>query len=297
MASQRLTVTVLLLGTGFIGQAFIRELKRRFINYAALSRSQLDYSKFDNLWLFLRDHKPRFVINAAGVVGTHNINWCEEYQAETLLANVVLPATIANACAVFGISLAHLSSGCLYDCAHCHQPPEGFSESDAPNFCFRDRPCSFYSGTKALAEEVVAGQRTYIWRLRMPFGEVDHPKNLLSKLQSYLQIYDSPANSLSHLGESVAACLDLWQNELPYGTWNIVNPGTLTNRQIAERIQDILHPARPLKYFGLDESYLYMRAPRSNCVLSPRKLLSTGIVMRPVDEAVDEALRNWKVGS
>ena len=31
----------------------------------------------------------------------------------------------------------------------------GFTETDAPNFSFRDPPCSFYSGTKALGEEVV----------------------------------------------------------------------------------------------------------------------------------------------
>ena len=31
----------------------------------------------------------------------------------------------------------------------------GFSESDEPNFCFAHNNCSFYSGTKAMAEEVI----------------------------------------------------------------------------------------------------------------------------------------------
>lgn len=291
-------MTVLILGgTGFIGGAFIAELKRRFVSYVALSRAQLDYTRPGNLELFLKEHRPKFLINAAGVSGTPNVDWCEEHRAETLLANVVLPATIANACAVYAIPFGHVSSGCLYDSAHCHQPPDGFEETEPPNFSFRNPPCSFYSGSKALAEEVIAGARCYVWRLRLPFSEVDQRKNLLSKLQTYHQIYDNPPNSLSHLGESVAACLDLWQNELPYGTYNVVNPGSLTNRQIAERIQEILRPERELKYFGLDESYLYMKAPRSNCILSCRKLLASGIQMRPVEEALTESLHSWKTAA
>jgi dTDP-4-dehydrorhamnose reductase len=288
-------MTVLLLGgSGFIGGAFQSELKRRFINYTSISRAALDYTRFETLWLFLKEHRPKFVINAAGVSGIQNIDWCEEYQADTLLANVVLPATVANACAAFKIPWGHISSGCIYNAAHCHQPPNGFTEQDTANFTFRARPYSFYSGSKALGEEVAAGARSYIWRIRMPFSAAAHPKNLLSKLQTYTQIYDNPPNSLSHLGESVAACLDLWQNELPYGIWNIVNPGALTNRQIAERIQEILKPERELKYFGLDEGYLYMRAPRSNCILSPAKLLATGIEMRPVGEALTWSLEHWQ---
>ena len=49
----------------------------------------------------------------------------------------------------------------------------GFTETDPPNFSFRDPPCSFYSGTKALGEEAIAGiGQSYIWRLRIPFDEI-----------------------------------------------------------------------------------------------------------------------------
>jgi hypothetical protein len=51
----------------------------------------------------------------------------------------------------------------------------GFTETDTPNFSFRDQPCSFYSGTKALGEEAMAGiGQSYIWRLRIPFDEFDN---------------------------------------------------------------------------------------------------------------------------
>ena len=38
----------------------------------------------------------------------------------------------------------------------------GFTEDDPPNFTFRAGPCSFYSGTKALGEEVLAGRPNVI---------------------------------------------------------------------------------------------------------------------------------------
>ena len=46
------------------------------------------------------------------------------------------------------------------------------TEDDDPNFSFRSPPCSFYSGSKALGEEVLEGaENCYIWRLRIPFNQ------------------------------------------------------------------------------------------------------------------------------
>src|SRR5207248_2543609 len=93
----------------------------------------------------------------------------------------------------------------------------GFSEADRPNFSFRDGPCSFYSGSKALGEEAVDGVgRNYIWRLRIPFDELDNPRNYLSKVQRYAKVYDN-VNSISHRADFVRACLDLWQTGAPFG--------------------------------------------------------------------------------
>ena len=71
----------------------------------------------------------------------------------------------------------------------------GFTETDPPNFTFRDPPCSFYSGTKALGEEMwrrrlvprCVGPASYIWRLRIPFDEFDNARNYLSKVQRYAE--------------------------------------------------------------------------------------------------------------
>jgi len=194
---------ILLLGaTGYIGQSFAAELTRRGRNFRALSRSDLDYTRFDLLFAFLREHRPEFVVNAAGYTGKPNVDACEEHKADTLQGNTLFPQTVAQACSAAGIPWGHVSSGCIYAGAHVthngatttekdltrsewreliEKNPSavrGFNEDDAPNFSFRQPPCSFYSGTKALGEEAILGTgNSYIWRLRIPFDEYDGARN------------------------------------------------------------------------------------------------------------------------
>src|ERR1019366_252980 len=106
---------ILLLGaTGYIGEAFARELKRRNEKFISLSRKEVDYTRFDLLLEFLRDKKPAFVINAAGYTGKPNVDACELDKAGTLVGNTLLPQTIAHACAAAGIPWGHVSSGCIF---------------------------------------------------------------------------------------------------------------------------------------------------------------------------------------
>src|SRR6476620_11875860 len=105
---------VLLGASGYIGQAFARELERRQSNFVSLSRAQFDYSSFDTLHEYLSTQKPEFVINAAGYAGKPNVDVCERLRADTLVGNTLLPQTIAHACAALDIPWGHVASGCIY---------------------------------------------------------------------------------------------------------------------------------------------------------------------------------------
>jgi len=312
---------ILLLGaTGYIGEAFARELTRRKLDFIALSRKETDYSRFDVLLNYLKSKKPAFVINAAGYTGKPNVDAAETARADALIGNAMLPQTIAHACATVGIPWGHVSSGCIYAGAHVQMDgrshveldltqiaihaiveknPEhihGFKETDAPNFSFRSPPCSFYSGTKALGEEVIAGiGQSYVWRLRIPFDEYDSSRNYLSKLQRYPKVYDN-VNSVSHRADFAKACLDLWEIRAPFGTYNITNPGFTTARHVVTLIQKHLKPKHDFEFWPNDDEFYKKaaKAPRSNCVLDVSKLLATGVKIRDVEEALEDSLRNWK---
>ena len=77
-------MVVLLGASGYIGQAFSNELRRRGLTFEPLARRNLDYTRFDVLLNFFRLTKPAFVINAAGHAGQPNVDACETARAETL---------------------------------------------------------------------------------------------------------------------------------------------------------------------------------------------------------------------
>jgi len=312
---------ILLLGaSGYIGQAFERELQRRGVPFRSLSRRQVDYTQFETLRKFLSETKPSFLVNAAGYTGKPNVDACETARADTLQGNTLFPLTLAHACVVANVPWGHVSSGCIYAGAwvtengqRCEEKdlmrPElrgllgsnrnaitGFLEGDEPNFSFRRPPCSFYSGTKALAEEALAGaSQAFVWRLRIPFDEIDNARNYLTKVQRYSKVYDN-VNSLSHRGDFVRACLDLWERRAPFGTYNVTNPGFVTTRQVIERIEKTLRPDRKFEFWADDEEFYKVAAktPRSNCVLDVSKLLATGVKLRSVEEALVDSLQNWR---
>lgn len=314
---------VVLGASGYVGQAFVAELRRRGTPGAPLSRSEVDYSRFEVLLAHLQKTRPAFVINAAGYIGKPNVDACESARAETLLGNVVLPVTITNACAAAGVPWGHVSTGCIYDGAKVRDGddwrlekdltrPEirrrfesnpasfsGFTEQDEPNFSFRQPPCSFHNGTKALAEEVI--RRTgdgYIWRLRIPFDEFDGPRNSLSKLQRYSKVYDN-INSFSHREDFVRACVDLWERKAPFGTYNVTNPGAISTRQIVALIERILRPSRHFEFFANDNEFYQVgvKAPRSNCILDTSKIQAAGVSMRPVAVAFEDSLQKWQAAA
>jgi dTDP-4-dehydrorhamnose reductase len=312
---------ILLLGSsGYVGKEFERVLTKRSLNFRTLGRSQVDYTSYAKLRDFLISTRPSFIINAAGFTGKPNVDACELQKEETIRGNVDFPKMLARLCHELGIPWGHISSGCIYSGCLIEREgrwiPEknmnqdyvrtiasnepsrikGFDETFNPNFCFNDGPCSYYSGTKALAEEAIRGiGDSYIWRLRIPFNEINQSRNYLTKIQSYEKVYDN-LNSLSHLGDFVNACLDCWVKRIPYGTYNVTNPGFVSTRQVVELIKNILKPPRDFIFWESDEEFykLGAKALRSNCILSASKLLQSGVALRSVDQAIVESLSQWK---
>lgn len=312
---------ILLLGaSGYVGQAFARGLRQRRISFIPLTRKALDYTNFDLLFDYSRKMRPEFIINAAGFPGSPSVDVCESAREQALYANTLLPQTVVRVAAMINTPWAHVSSGNIYQGAKVvesgavrverdlnrpelrrlfEEHPEtfcGFAEWDEPNFSFRRPPCSFYSGTKALAEEAIRGLgQGYIWRPKLLFNERDEPRNLLWKIQNYPRVYDC-INSVTHLDDFVRACLDLWEWQAPFGTYNVVNLGAVTTSQIVEMIRRILKPRRQFEFWVDDEEFYrcWAKAPRSNCILESSKLLSVGVKLRPAVEALENALEQWQ---
>lgn len=310
---------ILFLGaTGYIGQAFTNELRRRGHSFIPLTREAFDYTSFDFLFDYVRKMKPEFVINAAGYVGGPVEESCELDHVETLSANTFLPQTVSRVCLMTNTPWAHVSSGNIYSGAKVvmngeqriernlarteirqfyAQHPEnflGFNEWDEPNFSFRSAPCTFYSGSKALAEEVIRNnERTYIWRPALPFNEMDCPRNFISKILRRSRVQDS-VHSLSHLDDFVQACLNLWERRASFGIYNIANPGVVTMGEIVTMMQRILNLDGGVEFGDERREPFVTKEPHASYILDVSKLLATGVKLRPVHAALEDSLRKWR---
>ncbi len=312
---------ILLLGaSGYVGRAFAGELRRRGYGFIPLTRSAMDYSSFSLLFDYIRKMRPEFLINASGFTGRPNEDACELAHEEALAANTLLPQTVARACLMTNTPWGQVSSGGIYTGAkvveggrmrvekNLNRPatrqllaehPEkifGFNEWDEPNFSFRNTPSNFYSGTKALAEEAIQEiGPCYIWRPGVPFNERAESRNFLWRLQQAARVHDC-VNSLSHVDDFVRACLSLWERQAPFGIYHVANAGAVGTRHVVQMIERILKPNRRFEFWKDDDEFYRSeaRAPRSNCILDLAKLQGAGVAMRPVGEALEDALRRWQ---
>ena len=285
---------LLLGGNGYVGSAIQKNLTGRGLPFTVASRASSDYSNLNVLVKMLRELRPEFLINAAGYTGKPNVDACEIHRAECLDGNAVLPGVIREACEQTLTPWGHVSSGCIFTGAK--SDGSGFKETDAPNFSFRQNNCSFYSGCKALGEEVIDGaENCFIWRLRIPFNNINSERNYISKMIRYDRLLMA-TNSLSQLDEFADACVASWTQRVPFGTYNLTNPGSVTTRDVVRLIQKHGLSSRDFQFFDSDDQFMKLAAktPRSNCVLDSTKAIAAGLPLSPIEEALEKAIKNWQ---
>lgn len=271
---------VLIFGAGgYIGSK-LKEL------YPDAATPRIDIADPQEVRRILDEEKPDIVLNAAGKTGKPNVDWCENHKEETLRANVTGPLTLLDECMKRALYLVHIGSGCIY---HGDGGGEGFTEDDPPNFTG-----SFYSLTKAMSDQLLKPFPVLQLRIRMPFDGTRSPRNLLTKLVSYKKVLDED-NSITYMPDFFAALRTLVTKRAT-GIYNVVNPGPVSPYTIMKKYKELVDPTHTFERLILDDLPGVVRAPRSNCILSVKKLEKEGIRMRHSDEAIREAFRTFREG-
>lgn len=267
---------VLLFGSkGWLAQELLRA-------YPNAVRSVADIADAAAVAQELDAHLPDVVINCAGKTGRPNVDWCEDHKEETVRANVTGPLVLLNECAKRGVYWVHVGSGCIYQ---GDNGGGGFTEDDAPNFTG-----SFYSKTKLWSDQVLREFPVLNLRLRMPFDGTDNPRSLLTKIAKYPRVLDAK-NSVTFIPDFVNAVEALVAKRAT-GTYNVVNPGAVSPYEIMCMYKDIVDPSATFERLSVDDLPQVAKAGRSNCILSASKLAAEGIVMRPAEQALREALES-----
>jgi dTDP-4-dehydrorhamnose reductase len=286
---------VIIFGKGFLGTNLYRNLLEAGYAVAIFSKRDIDYTNHRELVEFFRKMPPGFVINASGFTGVPNVDAAEDNKELCWKLNAQVPATIATAIEAAGgwHWLMHISSGCIYN-----GYDKDYTEEDTPNFGLFNPESSFYSKTKHAAETFLEGLPVYSLRLRIPFDGKLSNRNYFSKLMKYDNLISVP-NSVTCIDDFctfVNRFITRKMNEqyLPYGPYNVVNPGVVKAKDIVTVLRDhgVINP----NHRFIELSDLGTKANRSNVVLATEKVASIELELPHVGESLRRCIKEFADG-
>lgn len=251
--------------TGWIGQKIVTIIKD--LGHTPMCAD----SRLENREAIIAEiaqKKPDYIINAAGITGKPNVDWCEDHKQETMRINVIGTLNLADIAFLHNIHLTNISTGCIYEYDAQHQVGSGigFTEDEAPNFTG-----SFYSRTKIQMESLLLEFPNILnLRVKMPVStELD--KGFVGKIIKYKKVVNVP-NSLTVLDDLLPIAVDMTLKEIK-GNFNFVNPGAISHHEVLALYQHYIDPSHVFEGFTVEEQDRMLKARRANAELSANKLL------------------------
>jgi dTDP-4-dehydrorhamnose reductase len=250
---------------GWIGKKIIHLLEEQNkIFYLSNCRN---YDR-ENILKEIELYKPTHILNACGVTGRPNVDWCETNKIETLRTNVIGTLNLADICNEKNIHHLLYATGCIFEYDENHKiGGKGFLEEDEPNF-----HGSFYSHTKALCEDLLKNYTTTcILRIRMPISDELDSRNFITKIVKYDKVVNIP-NSMTVISDLLQISLLIAERNLT-GIYNFCNPGAISHNECLELYKKYVDSSFVYENFSLEEQSKILVAKRSNNTLDITKLL------------------------
>jgi dTDP-4-dehydrorhamnose reductase len=267
--------------TGFIGSHLQDALIKKGYEVAG---PRIEIRNLDDVRRTIENEKPDYIINATGMTGKPNVDWCETHPMETYSVNVGGSLNIASAAHEKGLKVAQLSSGCVYS---GDNDGKGWTEESKPNYFG-----SMYSRSRIASEMVLKDFPNVLQlRIRIPILGQPNPKNLIDKLLRYPKMINI-VNSCTVIEDFVPAAIQLMEMGTT-GIMNMTNLGALDHRTIMTMYKEIVDPTFELHFMDNTEQEILCER-RSNCVLSSDKREKLGVHMPPLEESLKKVMQSYK---
>lgn len=273
---------ILLFGsTGFIGSQLKEALEEK--GYEVVG-PRIEIRNFDEVKKTIEEINPDYIINATGMTGKPNVDWCETHPVETLGVNVGGSLNIASAAFEKGIKVAQLSSGCVYT---GDNDGKGYSEEDEANFFG-----SIYSRSRVISEKLLKEFPNVLQlRVRIPIMGKSSPKNLIDKMLHYPQMINI-TNSCTVMEDFVPAVIKLIEMGTT-GVLNMTNIGAMNHEEIMTMYKEIVDPSFEINIMPKEQEEELCKR-RSNCVLNTDKREALSVNMPPLEESLRRILEEYK---
>ncbi len=273
--------------TGWIGEKLVKLLQKK--NYTVVCAK----SRLENRTAIeseIEKTQPDCIINAAGVTGRPNVDWCEDHKQQTISANLTGALNLFDIAYQHDIHVINMGTGCIYeyDIAHPMNSDIGFTEEDAPNF-----QGSFYSFTKAMLNNLVFCYPNVLnLRLRMPISDDLHPRSFITKITKYKKVVNIP-NSMTILSDLLPLIVQMAERKLT-GNYNFVNPGVILHNEILDLYKQYIDPNFTYTNFTIKKQNKILKAARSNNHLDTTKLQQEFPNILPIKESIINVFKRMK---
>lgn len=270
---------ILIIGAGYLGTRCHESWEDSVLSNKRVETKQ---DVFD----LIEEHKPDAILNAAGIVGKPNVDWCETHQLETIKGNTILPLIIAEACEEKKLYLLHMGTGCIF----YGDSPAGdpWKEGDYAN------PVAMYTRAKYAADLVLEKiPNVGVARIRMPLDNRSTRANLVDKLASYEKVVNVE-NSITVVSDMIKIFHELLEKKAE-GIFHCTNPGSITHKEIIalyEKYVDKDHKNEWIEEGELVGCGLAVKK-RSNNIMQSLRLKEYGLEMPDVHVAVEDAIKQY----
>ncbi len=280
MVSREIESALVTGGTGYIGSLLTDFLRRgiKLPKVVSVGSSELDVRDEKAVREIIERERPDVVFHLAAKAETE---WCEDHFEEALEVNVEGSLNVARFGLEGGCRVVYFSSACLYP-----DNKKAYDESGPIAALCK------YTETKLQAERALEpyADRILNVRMRQPFSNHRHARNLVQKLAGYTAFIDEP-NAMSHLEECIPVVYELARRGV-LGPINITNEGWTTPFRIANLIREHLNPDMQIEKISYEELLKRLRAVRVNSLVDCSRLHGIGYMLKPIEEAIVDSLRN-----
>jgi dTDP-4-dehydrorhamnose reductase len=227
--------------------------------------------------------KPDVVINCAALT---QVDAAESHPDAAFAVNSLGPRYLAEGCAASGAALVQISTNEVF----AGHPGAVYYEYDQP------APGSVYARSK-LGGEIAAARvldRLYIVRVAWLYGPGGNhfPAKIIAAAdrQQALRVVDDEIGNPTYAPDAAAALAALIETQR-YGIYHLVNSGHASRYAWARAVLEATGRGHvPLTPIGLD-AWPRPAPPPRHAVLANQAAANLGIVLRPWQEALAEALR------
>ncbi len=269
-------------GRGNLGSQLARLFSEDY-ETVSWDREDLDVLDFTALALKIRELKPELIINT---VAYNAVDKCEDKDAyiDARKLNVNLPEVLADLALEIGTILIHYSSDYVFNGT---EQKQSFAEDETPN------PINKYGESKFQGENEIRrraglGLKYYLVRTSKLFGPAGTSPNAkpsffdimldLAENKKELTVVNEELSCFTYTPDLAAATKRLWELEVPFGIYHLVNEGPATWHEAATEL---------FREKGLE---ITLRAVRSENLLRAARRPKFSVLQN----TKVRKLRNWK---